>query len=74
MHVELTYFKPSGKYYASGEYTSKKEQLFDIHREVAEKNKAGDLPGLMEGSSDWIVSVRVPHHNHPHLVLPHDNR
>lgn len=72
MKVELTYFKPSGKYYSSGEYDTDPKPLFRIFEEVADKARTRNLPGLMVGHSEFIVLVEVPEHEHayPCLVLP----
>lgn len=86
MRVKLTYFKPTGKFYASGEFDSQCPSheltrypewiigpyLHAIWVEVAVLVEAKRLPGLEEGHSDFLVSVDVPDHphNHPHLIWP----
>lgn len=67
--VDLTYFKQSGKYYADGSYETEKVNILDIWKEVREMIANKKLPGLMEGHSEFIVSVDIPEHpvNHPHL-------
>lgn len=69
-NVNLTYFKPNGKFYSNGDYISEKEHLFEIFEEVAQIQKEKKLPGLYEGHSDFAVYIRVPDHphNHPHLL------
>jgi len=69
--VELTYFKETGKYYTSGSYFSKKEFLQEIKEEVLEMIKAGKLPGLTQGSSEFIIHISVPEHldNFPQLII-----
>ena len=71
MLVKLTYFKPSGKYYSEGSYTTNRGQLFDIWDEVKKMQEELDLPGLVPGHSEFIISVDVPNHpyRHPHLIL-----
>lgn len=71
MKVKLQYFKPSGKYYSSGEYETQLVHMFDIFEEVKEMTKCKKLPGLCEYHSDVIVHVTVPENqnNYPGLVL-----
>lgn len=71
MIVKLTYFKKSGKYYSNSRYTTHKEQLFEIWDEVKKLQEEKNLPGLLPGHSDFIISVDVPEHphRHPHLIL-----
>ena len=72
--VELTYFSPtSGKYYASGEYETNRLHMHEVFDEVAELVRHRQLPGLVQGHGNWIVSISVPRHpnNHPHLVIPY---
>lgn len=71
MIVKLTYFKPSGKYYSNGCYTTHKVELYDIWNEVENMQVRKELPGLSPGHSDFIISVDVPEHphRHPHLIL-----
>jgi len=68
--VKLNYFKRNGKYYSSGEYESQKSELYDIFDEVQTLCLYRCLPGLIDGHSDFIVSVDVPGHanNYPHLI------
>ena len=70
--VKLDYFKETGKWYAQGEYTTKVSELHFIWDEVEEKIEERCLPGLIQGHSNFIVSVDVPMHpyNHPHLIIP----
>ncbi len=70
MNVELTYFKPSGKYYSHGTYETNAEHMFQIFREVRRKTELGILPGLIEGAYGYHVLIDVPDHphNHPHLI------
>lgn len=71
MRVELTYFKTNGKYYSSGDYKTKKQHLWEIWEEVREMQKEKKLPGLVDGHSEFHITIDVPEHphNHPHLVL-----
>ena len=76
MKVLLTYFKLTGKFYASGEYETTLKDLGEIWNEVSEMLNPGRLPGLIEGHSQFFVTVNVPDHeyNHPHLVMSDDLR
>lgn len=69
--VELTYFHPSGKYYSSGEYATKKGHMFEIFDEVRRMRDSGSLPGLVAGYNPFIVLVKVPKHPHeyPRLII-----
>jgi hypothetical protein len=67
MQVNLTYFKPNGTYYTSGDYITKLTDLQEIWDEVGIMFK---LPGLRPGFTDFIILVEVPEHpdNHPKLL------
>lgn len=75
MKVRLTYFKPNGKFYSSGEYTSAYpagRPLYVFWDEVEELARTRSLPGLVQGHDDYIILVDVPQHanRHPCLILP----
>lgn len=55
--VKLTYFKPSGKFYADGEYETTANHLAMVCDEVREKMRAQTLPGLIKGHSAFDVLV-----------------
>lgn len=57
--VNLDYFKPSGKWYSSGDYGTEKTAMHEIFDEVQEMRDSGNLPGLVKGHSKFIVSVHV---------------
>ena len=58
MEVKLTYYKPSGKYYASGEYIREEGSSYDVHCEVDGLRDRGELPGLLKGSGrDFIIEI-----------------
>jgi len=69
MKVNLIYFKQTGKYYSEGDYETEKEHLFEIFDEVRKKLRRRILPGLIQGHSNFIVSVDVPDHPHRHPKL-----
>lgn len=70
MKVKLTYFRPGGKYYSSGEYETRNGHLFNIWDEVKEMRDKNELPDIL--TNDWIILVEVPEHinDHPKLILP----
>jgi len=70
--VELTYFRPSGKYYSEGHFETTETDLYNIWNTVEILSESKTLPGLTLDHSEYIVLVEVPDHpyNHPHLVLP----
>lgn len=65
--VKIMYFKPSGKYYSSGEYETVHDALYRVLSEVEEMFKAGNNPGLIDFAMqrnrfDAVVEVfDVPH-------------
>lgn len=71
MRVELTYFKPSGKYYTEGSFdVTDDTDLSDIWDEVRQMRKDSELPDLSLGSAqDFHVLVNVPQHPHDHPKL-----
>jgi len=72
MKVNLTYYKPSGKYYSEGSYETNQKHLFEIWDEVRAMGRLGQLPGITTDRNYFTISVDVPEHehNHPHLVIP----
>lgn len=83
MKVKLTYFKPSGKFYAEGEYETRLSAddlqhppgarapaLFKIWEEVAQIRNERCLPGLISGHSWFGVLIDAPDHphRHPHFL------
>ena len=71
--VHLTYFKPSGKYYSEGEYTTALEYSFDIYPQVRNMKK-GEFPGLNE-SSLWAGYILVvPDNGVPAKVEVHQGQ
>lgn len=58
MKVFFTYFKPSGKYYSSGEYGSTCTQMYEVFDEVRTLQADGKLPGLcLGGGKDFTIHV-----------------
>lgn len=80
LRVELTYFKSSGKYYASGEMLMDFCSFHTIVERVARAHEAGTLPGLVEGACRrYYVLIQTPDaageddsgpHGVPHLLPP----
>lgn len=69
MLVKLNYFKPSGKWYSEGTYTTKEQFLYMIWEEIRLKMWNKELPGLSKGHDSYIVLVEVPEHPHNHLTI-----
>jgi len=59
--VTLTYFKASGKYYSQAEiYAATIDRPWEIYEHVRKLLKAGNLPGLIAGHSNFTVHVHIP--------------
>lgn len=71
MEVRLVYFKQSGKYYSRDKYKTNQTELYDIWAEIELLQLQGRLPGLVDGTREFIILVDVPEHeyNHPHLII-----
>lgn len=69
--VNLTYFKPSGKFYSSGSYETNFSSLLDIHQECLDKLKHGDWPDLFPGKHEFNILVRVENHpmDYPYMIM-----
>jgi hypothetical protein len=67
--VHLTYFKGHGKYYSDGEYTSHKEQLFEITDEAQDMARTGKVPGMVDVYKPKFMLINVPGHPHDHPRL-----
>jgi len=71
--VQLTYFRPSGKYLANAETVIAHDAITKIWEEIHEMRRLGRLPGLRPNAGrDLLVVVDVPEHPQrvPHLVMP----
>lgn len=69
--VEIVYFKPSGKYYATGEYETAKTHIYAVVDEVREMFDRGECPGLVHDSVRQCQFVSVVTFNDvPHIVRP----
>lgn len=60
--VKLQYFKESGKYYSSGEYTTDKKHIYDVASEVRDLK---DHPGL---TNRWNGDILIYFQELPHLI------
>lgn len=69
--VEITYFKPSGKYYATGEYETSASHIYAVVDEVRKMFGCGECPGLVHDSvrRNQFVAV-VTFNDVPHIVRP----
>ena len=66
--IKLTYYKPSGKYYASGEIRARKgEEFHDLVKRVQGLSSRRRLPGLVCGHGPYMVHFKYNHV--PHIVL-----
>ena len=71
--VQLTYFRPTGKFLATAEMIVAMDDLVEIWEEVDDVRRLGRLPGLRPGAGrDLLIVVDVPDHPQrvPHLVMP----
>jgi hypothetical protein len=61
-------FKPSGKYYTTGEYQSSCLHMYQVFEEVTRNAIAGRIPGLVDDAAwtrepnriDWVLHVDAP--------------
>jgi len=61
--VQLTYFRPTGRYLARAEVLVPLDQLEEIWEEVDQLRRLGRLPGLRPGAGrGLLVLVEVPDH------------
>ena len=66
--IKLTYYKPTGKYYASGEIRARKAEAFhDLVKRVRELSDNRKLPGLVAGHGPFMVHFKYNHV--PHIVM-----
>lgn len=66
--VDLVYFKPSGKYYSQGSYTSDLEWDYQIYGEIRKWGKGSlSLPGLISTEWDGYILV-TPKDGVPALI------
>ena len=70
--VQLSYFKPCGKFYTSGYYFTNKQHIFEVQEEVYEMLRAGVNPGLTPGAvgrNEFITKITVTNHPERYHIL-----
>lgn len=70
--LELQYFKPSGKYYSSGEFLTTEEDMLKVFDYVKLCQTEGKLPGLTPGGGKNFT-IYVNAENHPNgfpILIP----
>jgi len=60
--IKVTYFKPSGKFYAEGEYETFLDHMFEVFEEFEEMLKKGVRPGLVNGHSNFTAVLDCDNH------------
>lgn len=72
--IKLSYFRPSGKFYASGELMWPDDQaMFKLFDHIKYLQQEGDLPGLVKfGGKAFYIHVDADMHprDYPALILP----
>ena len=71
--VQLTYFRPPGKFLASAEALTSREAIIEVWADVNNMRRLGQLPGLRPGAGrDLFVVIDVPDHpqRRLHMVMP----
>jgi hypothetical protein len=71
--VQLTYFRPPGKFLALAEMQTSREAITAIWTDVNDLRRLGQLPGLRLGAGrDLFVVIDVPDHPQRklHMVMP----
>ena len=70
MKIELQYFKPTGKYYSSGDlYVPDNYAMYQVSEKVKALQKYKLLPDLVEGHSDFHVLITGKGHPHGFPIL-----
>lgn len=74
-HIDLQYFKASGKYYTEGSYRSQTPDIlpnviamYKVVDEIKEMRRTRTLPGVTNGS-DFIIYATCDK-GHPVLIFP----
>lgn len=71
--VQLTYFRPPGKFLAHAETLTSQEAITDVWSDINDMRRLGQLPGLRLGAGrDLFVVIDVPDHpqRRLHMVMP----
>ena len=71
MRVIITYFKTSGKYYATGRYNARGTGWLEIHAEVSKLLNSGEtVPGLNGDGRDFVKLVEIHDSNDRDEIVP----
>lgn len=80
MKVQIQYFKKNGTYYSEGEYETNVVTMADVFKEVVEKFRIGDCPGLKHNAvlrNQFSAYILVPEAEsnliHPGLFVTYPN-
>ena len=71
--VQLSYFRPTGKFLASAQITTPQTVLTEIWAAINDLRRLGQLPNLRPGTGrDLFVLIDVPDHPQRtlHMVMP----
>lgn len=60
--ITVTYFKPSGKYYSTGEYITQKSHMYEVFDEFRAMLQRGERPGLVDGHSGFTAILNCDEH------------
>jgi len=60
--IKINYFKPSGKYYASGHFMTQQQQMFDLFDDFKTMLAKGSRPGLVDGHSGFTAVLDCSEH------------
>lgn len=67
----MQYFKPSGKFYSSGEFdVADDTDFYAAVAEVKVRKTTGTLPGLQSGWWHGPILIRVGENVVPHIIPP----
>lgn len=71
--IKVDWFKPSGKYYAQGEYVTSHEHMLDVFNEFREMLNSGVRPGLVNSEhNEFFAILDCSHHpqGYPKMFYP----
>jgi len=57
MKVELDYFKPTGKWYAKGEYITNQDFIWNIIKEIEIMKENKKLPGI--NGNEYFIHIKM---------------
>ena len=67
--MKVTYFKPSGKYYAEGKYETEMESIPVIHEEFKQMMRSGNCPGLVKGATGYFAVLDCDAHHAGYPIM-----